>query len=203
MKRIGQLLNVFPRDITGVCVLALCVMGMVLSTNPVEAAPRAYVTNGNSNNVSVIDTATNTVVDTIAVVAAPIGAAMTPDGAHAYVTSTGSNIVSVIDTASNTVVDTIGVGSQPFDVAMTPDGALAYVPNEGANTVSVIDTATNTVVDTIAVGTTPQGVAITPDPQIGPPTNQEQCKNGGWQQFNVPHPFTNQGDCLQFVNTGQ
>lgn len=43
----------------------------------------------------------------------------------------------------------------------------------------------------------------TPIPQIGPPANKDQCKNGGWQQFNTPRTFKNQGDCIQFVNSGQ
>jgi hypothetical protein len=42
-----------------------------------------------------------------------------------------------------------------------------------------------------------------PVPQVGPPTNKDQCKDGGWQTFNVPRKFKNQGDCIQFVNTGK
>ena len=42
-----------------------------------------------------------------------------------------------------------------------------------------------------------------PMPQIGPPTNKDQCKKGGWQTFNTPRTFKNQGDCIQFVNTGK
>jgi hypothetical protein len=42
----------------------------------------------------------------------------------------------------------------------------------------------------------------TPTPQIGPPTNKDQCKNGGWQIFNTPREFKSQGDCVSFVNTG-
>jgi hypothetical protein len=34
------------------------------------------------------------------------------------------------------------------------------------------------------------------------PTSKDQCKAGGWQQFDNPH-FKNQGDCVQFVNTGK
>lgn len=43
----------------------------------------------------------------------------------------------------------------------------------------------------------------TPTPGVGPPTNKDQCKNYGWQTFNVPRAFKNQGDCIQFVNTGK
>ena len=41
------------------------------------------------------------------------------------------------------------------------------------------------------------------DFQTGPPTTKDQCKNGGWQRFDTPRTFKNQGDCIQFVNTGK
>ena len=37
---------------------------------------------------------------------------------------------------------------------------------------------------------------------VGPPSNQDQCKQGGWETFTIPGKFKNQGDCIQFVNTG-
>jgi YVTN family beta-propeller protein len=117
------------------------------------------------------------------------------------VTIQTSNSVSVIDTASNTVVATVGVGMNPFGVAITPDGTRAYVTNANSSSVSVIDTASNTVVATVGVGGLPEGVAITPG--IGPPTNKNQCKKGGWQVFTIPRKFKNQGDCVSFVNTGK
>ena len=39
--------------------------------------------------------------------------------------------------------------------------------------------------------------------QVHAPTNKDQCKNGGWRNFDSPHTFKNQGDCIQFVNTGK
>jgi hypothetical protein len=35
------------------------------------------------------------------------------------------------------------------------------------------------------------------------PQHKNDCKNGGWQIFRVPRTFKNQGDCIQFVNTGK
>jgi hypothetical protein len=35
------------------------------------------------------------------------------------------------------------------------------------------------------------------------PTSKADCKNGGWQRFSFPYSFKNQGDCIQFVNTGK
>ena len=38
---------------------------------------------------------------------------------------------------------------------------------------------------------------------VGPPTSKDECKNGGWESFDTPRAFKNQGDCNQFVNTGK
>src|SRR5580700_12196754 len=142
----------------------MLVMGLGLMASPAEAAPFAYVVNSGDGTVSVIDTATNTVVGLpIPVGKEPFGVDVTPDGKHAYVANRGSNNVSVVDTATNMVVATVVVGNVPFNVAVTPDGNHAYVTNAGFNTVSVIDTATNTVeAATIPVGTNPVKVAVTP-----------------------------------------
>jgi YVTN family beta-propeller protein len=125
----------------------------------------------------------------------------TPDGTKAYVANTGSNTVSVIDTASNIVMSAAAVGNFPDQVAITPDGTRAYVTNILSNSVSVIETTSNTVAATVAVGVNPVGAAISLG--IGPPTNEEQCKNGGWKVFTIPQKFKNQGDCVSFVNMGK
>ncbi len=47
------------------------------------------------------------------------------------------------------------------------------------------------------------GIGDSCDPATGPPTNKDQCKNNGWKRFDVPRKFKNQGDCIQYVNTGK
>jgi YVTN family beta-propeller protein len=142
------------------------------------------VTNAADNTVSVIDTASNTVVATIPVGHDPNGVAITSDGTHAYVANQLEDRVSVINTGSNTVVATIPGFIIPTGVAIAPDGthaserdnrrqqSLAYVTNnvpsiDGSNfpasAASVIDTANNKVLATIPVGQDPNGVAITAD----------------------------------------
>jgi YVTN family beta-propeller protein len=81
-----------------------------------------YVTNIESNNVSVIATSTNTVVATVTAGIEPFGVAVTPDGEHAYVANASSNTVAVIATATNKVAATILVGNTPFGVAITRMG---------------------------------------------------------------------------------
>jgi YVTN family beta-propeller protein len=143
--------------------IALCAvlaMGVGLMASPAEAAPFAYVTNSLSNTVSVIDTATNTVLATITKPGPssqfPAGVAVTPDGTKAYVTCCGGEL-SVIDTANNTVLATILLGGLGVGIAVTPDGKHAYVAINSSTTVSVVDTATNKVVATVPVGFNPSG----------------------------------------------
>ena len=83
--------------------------GYGLTTQPVVAAPFAYVANTHSNTVSVIDTQNNIVVSTIPVLN-PLYIAITPDGEYAYVSNidnTNIGFVTVINTITNTVKDSI------------------------------------------------------------------------------------------------
>ena len=99
--------------------LVLCLLFLSSFGATAQAQTRAYVTNA-SNTVSVIDTATNTVVATIPVGPFPEAVAITPDGTRAYVADASSNGVSVIDTTTNTVVAGIPVGRNPYGIAITP-----------------------------------------------------------------------------------
>ena len=47
------------------------------------------------------------------------------------------------------------------------------------------------------------GIGDACDPHTGPPTSKDQCKSNGWKRFDVPRTFKNQGDCIQFVQTGK
>ena len=140
------------------CLLFYAVI-LSLLVGTAYATPYAYIAN-NGSNVSVIDTASNTVVATVTVGANPYGVAVNPGGMRAYVANTNSNNVSVINTATNTVVATVAVGAAALGISINPAGTRVYVTN-GVN-VSVIDTATNTVVATVATGTSAYGVAVNP-----------------------------------------
>jgi hypothetical protein len=73
-----------------------------------------------------------------------------------------------------------GAGPGTGDNIIDPDGVVAYIP----------------------FLTSTAGTLCAPPP-IGPPTNANQCKNDGWKTFNTPRTFKNQGDCIQYVNTGK
>jgi YVTN family beta-propeller protein len=130
--------------------------GTVTST----PGPFAYVTNINSNNVSVINIPTSSVVNTIQVGSGPWGVAVSPDQSQLYVSNNHGNNVSVINAASSTVVATIPVQSSPFGVAFTPDGSEAFVVNGSSNSVSIINTDSQSVAATVPVQQSPVGVAM-------------------------------------------
>ena len=94
-------------------------------------AQNAYITNLDANTVSVIDTTSNTVADTIPVGSRPGGVAVTPDGSTVYVANEGAYTVSVIAMASNTVTATIPGFSEPiaFGVFIGPPPVLATPPS--------------------------------------------------------------------------
>lgn len=130
---------------------------------------RAFVANLFSWTVSVIDTATENVIDTVPVGSSPVGVDITPDGSRAYVANYGPDTVSVIDTESDEEVgEPIEVGEGPRGVAFSADGKRAYVTTgyltgePGA--VSTIDTeAEKEVGEPIEVESNPLGIAIVPD----------------------------------------
>lgn len=73
-----------------------------------------YVVNAASNDVSVIDLATNLAMAHIQVEDNPRGVVLSHDDRYAYVNNTLAGTISVIETASNTVVDSIEVTQIPL-----------------------------------------------------------------------------------------
>ena len=86
-----------------------------------------YVANKNDGTVSVIDTASNTVIATVTVGSAPNALAITSNGASVYVANSGGHDVSVIDAASKTVTAIVGVGDSPYAMAAAPSSGPALV----------------------------------------------------------------------------
>ena len=110
--RVWPISRATPSALLGAHVFVLVAL---LLSSQLARAQNAYITNNFDDTVSVIDTATNTVVGPpITVGTTPIGLAITPDGSRVYVANQSSNTVSVIATATNTVVGPpITVGSAP------------------------------------------------------------------------------------------
>ncbi len=79
-------------------------------------------------------------------------------------------------------------------------------PEGGPRTVDSIlfRTGGTAVPATAGYGFVIDNLTLTSGPiPVSPPTSKDQCKNNGWMTFNTPRTFKNQGDCIQFVNTGK
>ncbi|MDW5551992.1 PKD domain-containing protein [Methanosarcina sp.] len=144
-------------------VLGITVLTFLMLVSIAGALPFAYITNSESNSVSVIDATTNKVTTTIPVGSNPIGVTINPNGTKVYVVNARSSDISVIDTATNSVVATVRAGNFPQGIVVSPNGKKVYVTNRYSNNVSVIDTGANTVVSTLNTGKSPAGVAVSPD----------------------------------------
>lgn len=135
------------------------------------------VMNSLSDNISLIRTSDNSIVNTIPVSgkvpALPVGyvyqfepyqAAITPDSKFAYITCRKSGEVRVLDIEQMTIIDSITVGTFPLIPAATPDGGYIFVANRNSNSVSAINTATRKIAYTIdSVGVEPHGIAVSKD----------------------------------------
>jgi YVTN family beta-propeller protein len=112
-------------------------------------------------SISVISTATNSVIHVIMFTSEPGPIAITPDGRFAYVSSAAGNEVFVIRMSDFSIYDIIAGVDNPGAIAITPNGESVYVDNDGIS-VTVISTATNTVVHTI-MGNSADSIAFSLD----------------------------------------
>ena len=127
----------------------------------------AYVSNGASDTVSVLDLVYLRQDRTLQVGSQPTGLAVNPKRNEVYVvntgTATGTGSVSVIDTDANRVVATIPVHKLPYFIDVDAAGHRAYVANSGSNTVSVIDLDRRREIGVVGTGEQPGLARISRD----------------------------------------
>ncbi len=136
-------------------VLQLFRLGQVKPVFPISVN-RIYVANADSNNVSVIDGNTNTIISTVTVGVAPIAVGVNTKTNRVYVANffTPKNI-SVIDGNTNAVINTITVGPAPDGIGVNLNTNRIYVTDFSENNVYVIDGNTDTIIATVNVGHQP------------------------------------------------
>lgn len=102
--------------------------------------------------MSVIDVATDSVIDTIRVGISPWALRYVSNHNRIYCANNVDNTVSVIDGTTNRVVANISVGNGPVALEYNPLSDRLYCANSNSGDVSVIDCATNNIVNTHRVG---------------------------------------------------
>jgi YVTN family beta-propeller protein len=156
----------YLQRVRSILLSAVLISGSLLftasSSSAASPAELAYVTNDLGDTVSIIDTASKTVIDSIPFEDYPRFITVTQDGSKAYVgVSDGMNwVVSVIDTKSKACIATIPIEGSLYALTITPDGKQVYAT--GRNRVFVIDTEKNQISKTISVGNYNYGIAVNP-----------------------------------------
>jgi YVTN family beta-propeller protein len=127
----------------------------------------AYVTNGGSNTVTVLDVVNVRVDRELAVGQKPVAVAVSPTRNEVYVVNSGAadgqGTVSVINAENNAVAGAINVHRLPVSIEIDSTGSLAYVANSGSNTISVLDLKARREIAAIGAGEEPVAARLSPD----------------------------------------
>ncbi len=151
---------------------------------PLPAGELAYVTNEDSQELTVIDTRTDSVVATIPVGTRPRGVRIAPDGKTVFVALSGSpkcpptmpdeecekmkadktkDGIAAVDVASRKVTRVLPGGSDPETFDISKDGSTLFVSNEDADSATIVDAASGKIRLAVPVGREPEGVRLQPD----------------------------------------
>jgi YVTN family beta-propeller protein len=127
----------------------------------------AYVTNGGSNTVTVLDVINVRLDRELPVGENPVAVAASPTRNEVYVVnaggSSGMGSVSVINAENNSVAAVIQVQRLPVSIDLDAAGEVAYVANSGSNTISVVDLRSRRQIAAIGAGEEPVEARVTPD----------------------------------------
>ena len=141
-------------------------------TYPANYREYAYVTNGGSGTVTVLDVVNVRVDRELQVGPNPVAVAANPTLNEVYVVNQGATnqggaggqgSLSVIDSEKNQVVATIALHRQPVSVEIDQTGKLAYVANAGSNSISVLDLKNRREAAQVGVGEGPAAARLSPD----------------------------------------
>ena len=141
---------------------------------------RVYTADQNSNTVSVIDPASNTLLGQIRLgnprpdVLSPLykgevnvhGLGFSPDHRTLVAVSTVTNSVTFIDTATNKVKGIAYIGRNPHEAFFTPDGKQVWATVRGEDHLAVIDAATYKEISHIPTTSGPGMTIFSPDGKL-------------------------------------
>lgn len=130
---------------------ALVILSGLLVTNTVQANARAYLTDYNSGDVAVVDTASNTLIANGLNVGPQAWSLAIGSNDRAYFYS--SSGISVVDTQALSVLQTIALAQCTNDSVLALDASetLLYVGCNPAAEVLAIDLQSGSIVDTLAI----------------------------------------------------
>ena len=129
----------------------------------IDVAPsggEVWVSNFQSNMITIIDTATDVVIQTVSAQGdGPARVKFAPDGECVWVTNSRSNEVIVFDAARRSVIRRIPTGKFSKGLVVVPDNHHAFVSAMDDNRVVEVDVSTGRVLQKLPTGKGPEGLA--------------------------------------------
>ena len=137
----------------------------VLLAMPLAAATSGiYINNNAGTTISVIDPATNKVVQTIKGIEVPEAVHASPDGSRLYITTGSEDVLDVLDRKTGSIIKKIPISGHANDLAVTKDGKLALVCiAETPGALDIIDTASLTKIKSIPTKSRLHDIEVTAD----------------------------------------
>ncbi|MGH9902324.1 MAG: YncE family protein, partial [Pyrinomonadaceae bacterium] len=109
-------------------------------------------------SLSIIDTATAKVKETVKVGGVPIRVKFTPDGRRVLITNPEDGELIVFDAATRREIKRVAVGEVPVGVLVTPDGRRAFVATMQSGKVVAVNLDDLTVAGSVETGKGPDGL---------------------------------------------
>ena len=182
-------------------VLAGCLGALTLAcaAGRFAAAPshppgRLFVSNEDSNDVSIVDLALGKVIATVPVGKRPRGMRLSPDHRTLYVAVSGSarlgpgheqdeltrpadrsaDGIVALDADTGRVLRRMRCGQDPENFDLTPDGTLLAVSNEDDAEVSLVEVRSGRLLAALPTGAEPEGVRARPDGRVIYVTSEDE-----------------------------
>ncbi len=152
------------------------------TNGPASTGYRIYVSNEGSHDMTIIDSVSLQVIQTVPIGKRPRGIHASPDRNTIYVAVSGTppappgvdestlpppdksaDGIAVFDVNINKVVRVIEGGSDPENFDISADGKIIYVSNEDAAGVSFVEIQSGKLTKSVKVGDEPEGVRLSPD----------------------------------------
>jgi YVTN family beta-propeller protein len=166
MKRVALLTFLAFLSISSITVTPVSKIKVGKSPTYVEMSSdgkRLYVTDFASDEVAVVDTATNRVTSKFYAGYEPLGLAVSPTGDKIFVTNLSNGLVKALSTTDFDILDDIKVGGRPSNVAIAPNGLQVFVTNYGRGKygkVDFLDASTHRILGEVEIGIKPMAAAL-------------------------------------------
>ena len=137
----------------------------ILLAMPLAAGTvRIYITNHAGTTISVIDSATNKVVQEIKDIEVPEAVQSSPDGSRVYITQAPEHVLTVVDRKTGKQIKKVPISGHANDMAVTQDGKLILVCiSEVPGALDIIDSTSLEKVKSIPTESRLHDIVVTRD----------------------------------------